>query len=217
MKQQLRPFFQRFRFHLDKFPDEETTNNWRLLKARMILSLTTTTTLQTPTTTTTQNNDDYLQEEMFKYVLLLNDLRYYHILYKKLEKLFNNHINSYILPFLLNNNDDDNDAHFLTKLNSSWQSYKVSMHLFKRILYNIELFTQASQKPITDLGLSLFNDLVLRSPPIKEKIFNSLVLLSMKIQQGDTIDLYSIKSIGEQMILNAVKKNQTIFYMNTTQ
>src|SRR5271155_2287403 len=80
--------------------------------------------------------------------------------------------------------------HFLTTLNSAWNDHRTAMVMIRDILMYMDRVYVSGQKlePVYNLGLILFRDNIVRYPPIRDHLRQTLLDMVAKERRGELID-----------------------------
>ena len=87
-----------------------------------------------------------------------------------------------VVDSLLNN--------FLTTLNSAWNDHRTAMVMIRDILMYMDRVYVSGQKlePVYNLGLILFRDNVVRYPPIRDHLRQTLLDMVGKERRGEVVE-----------------------------
>ena len=85
---------------------------------------------------------------------------------------------------------DSLNNNFLTTLNISWNDHRTAMIMIRDILMYMDRVYVSGQKlePVYNLGVILFRDNVVRYPPIRDHLRQTLLEMVAKERRGELID-----------------------------
>ncbi len=83
----------------------------------------------------------------------------------------------------LNNN-------FLTILNASWNDHRTAMIMISSMLMYMDRVYGSAQKrePVYNLGVILFRDNIVRHPPIRDHLRETLLDMVAKERRGEAVE-----------------------------
>jgi cullin 3 len=145
-----------------------------------------------------KNNSGLSFEELYRnaYTMVLN--KYGEKLYTGLKEVVTEHLVNKVRRDVLaslNNN-------FLSALNQAWNDHQTAMVMIRDILmYMDRVYVQTyNVEPVYNLGLILFRDTVVRYPPIKDHLRQTLLDMVHKERRGELTDRMAIKNACQMLM-----------------
>ena len=87
---------------------------------------------------------------------------------------------------------DSLNNNFLATLNSAWNDHRTAMIMIRDILMYMDRVYVSGNKlePVFNLGLILFRDNVVRYPPIRDHLRQTLLDMVAKERQGEVVEKF---------------------------
>lgn len=156
-----------------------------------------------------KNNSGLSFEELYRnaYTMVLN--KYGEKLYTGLKEVVTDHLVNKVRRDVLaslNNN-------FLSSLNQAWNDHQTAMVMIRDILmYMDRVYVQSySVEPVYNLGLILFRDTVVRYPPVKDHLRQTLLDMVHKERRGELTDRMAIKNACQMLMALGIDSRNVYF------
>ena len=133
-----------------------------------------------------KNNSGLSFEELYRNAYTM-------VLHKHGEKLYTGTrevVIEHLIQKVRNDVIDSLNNNFLTTLNVSWNDHRTAMIMIRDILMYMDRVYVAGQKlePVYNLGIILFRDNIVRYPPIRDHLKQTLLDMVAKERRGELID-----------------------------
>jgi len=156
-----------------------------------------------------KNNSGLSFEELYRnaYTMVLN--KYGEKLYTGLKDVVTEHLVNKVRKDVLNSLNNN----FLFVLNQSWNDHQTAMVMIRDILmYMDRVYVQSyNVEPVYSLGLILFRDTVVRCPPIKDHLRQTLLDMVQKERRGELTDRGSIKNACQMLMTLGIDSRQVYY------
>jgi len=156
-----------------------------------------------------KNNSGLSFEELYRnaYTMVLN--KYGEKLYTGLKDVVTEHLVSKVRKDVLKSLNNN----FLFVLNQSWNDHQTAMVMIRDILmYMDRVYVQSyNVEPVYSLGLILFRDTVVRCPPIKDHLRQTLLDMVQKERRGELTDRGSIKNACQMLMTLGIDSRQVYY------
>lgn len=133
-----------------------------------------------------KNNSGLSFEELYRNAYTM-------VLHKHGEKLYSGTrevVIEHLIQKVRNDVIDSLNNNFLMTLNVSWNDHRTAMIMIRDILMYMDRVYVAGQKlePVYNLGIILFRDNIVRYPPIRDHLKQTLLDMVAKERRGELID-----------------------------
>jgi cullin 3 len=97
---------------------------------------------------------------------------------------------------------DSLNNNFLTTLNGSWNDHRTAMIMIRDILMYMDRVYVSGQKlePVYNLGVILFRDNIVRYPPIRDHLRQTLLDMVAKERRGELIEKSAVKNACQMLM-----------------
>jgi cullin 3 len=145
-----------------------------------------------------KNNSGLSFEELYRnaYTMVLN--KYGEKLYTGLKEVVTEHLVSKVRRDVLSSLNNN----FLSSLNQAWNDHQTAMVMIRDILmYMDRVYVQTyNVEPVYNLGLILYRDTVVRYPPVKDHLRQTLLDMVHKERRGELTDRMAIKNACQMLM-----------------
>ncbi|XP_055710356.1 cullin-3 isoform X2 [Phlebotomus papatasi] len=152
-----------------------------------------------------KNNSGLSFEELYRnaYTMVLH--KHGERLYAGLKEVVTHHLDTKVrveVEQSLNNN-------FLQTLNQAWNDHQTSMVMTRDILmYMDRVYVQQHDVDnVYNLGLNIFRDQVVRYPPIREHLRETLLGMVMRERKGEVVDHIAIKNACQMLVVLGINSH----------
>ncbi|XP_059609467.1 cullin-3 [Phlebotomus argentipes] len=152
-----------------------------------------------------KNNSGLSFEELYRnaYTMVLH--KHGERLYAGLKEVVTHHLDTKVrveVEQSLNNN-------FLQTLNQAWNDHQTSMVMTRDILmYMDRVYVQQHDvENVYNLGLNIFRDQVVRYPPIREHLRETLLSMVMRERKGEVVDHIAIKNACQMLVVLGINSH----------